>query len=177
MLKISLKIEDEDGCEYSVKEVLQLFKAVEVIQNDERKVEKQQQAELFPCYSVQAMPIKGGGEWNLDQPTYARWESDFVGVNCKAELDKARAWLLANPNRLKTAKGMPAFCRNWLRRAYQATVDAVKMERQCKPEPKVTATPLNGSQARFALVKQGCQDARDWTDDECINQAKARNLC
>ena len=175
-IKISLTIEDDDGGTYTVREVLELFKAIEGINADEKKVEKKETASLFPCYAVQPMPTKGGGEWNLDQPTYAKWQSDFVGVNVAGELAKARTWLLANPSRLKTPKGMPSFCRNWLRRAFDATVEMVKQERDHMPEPHKPKM-IDAGVARFRLIKSGVHDARDWSDSKCVRVAGESNLC
>lgn len=55
--------------------------------------------------------------WALTASRVAEWASLYPSLDVEAECRKALAWVSANPDRRKTAKGMPAFLVNWLNRA------------------------------------------------------------
>ncbi len=46
-----------------------------------------------------------------------RWRDLYPRVDVVTELNKAVAWLEANPTRQKTIRGMPKFCVGWLNRS------------------------------------------------------------
>jgi hypothetical protein len=66
-------------------------------------------------------PVRDGQWWTLAPSLQAELEQDYPAVSVAAELRKARAWLVANPRRRKTARGMPRFLVGWLNRANRAT--------------------------------------------------------
>lgn len=79
-------------------------------------------AELDPASStppVLEFPTVGpdGHTWGVSQPAVDAWARDFPTVDVLAELRKAHAWIVANPGKRKTARGMPAFCVRWLTKA------------------------------------------------------------
>ena len=63
----------------------------------------------FPCQGKQK-------EWHLLAPTIAEWQATYPGLDVFAEIKKARAWIMANPEKRKTARGMPAFLLRWFNR-------------------------------------------------------------
>ncbi len=69
---------------------------------------------------VGTMPTLGGGEWGVTQVLLDGWTAAYPGIDVKAELRKAKAWLLSNPTNAKTARGMGRFCNGWLERAQNA---------------------------------------------------------
>jgi hypothetical protein len=68
---------------------------------------------------VLVFPTTGpaGKEWLLSREQVTAWRSLFPTLDVLAEARKALAWVIANPGRRKTVKGMPKFLVNWLTRA------------------------------------------------------------
>lgn len=64
----------------------------------------------FPCVG------DGAKTWPLVASKLAEYRGSFPGVDVEAELRKARQWLLDNPGRRKTARGMAAYLGRWLGR-------------------------------------------------------------
>lgn len=83
-------------------------------------------------------PIIGKGPkfWPLTQGYVAELAGDYPGLDVLGECRSARAWCVANPNRKKTAKGMPAFIVNWLNRAVKGGGQRVPVT--AKPQPAYT---------------------------------------
>lgn len=71
---------------------------------------------------VLVFPVIGRGpkSWALTGDYLIDLAKDYPTLDVLAECRAARAWCVANPNRQKTAKGMPAFLVNWLNRAVSA---------------------------------------------------------
>lgn len=71
-----------------------------------------------PADSVLAFPTVGTGptEWHLTRSQVSDWSELFPGVDVLAECRKALAWVLANPAKRKTHRGMPSFLVRWLQR-------------------------------------------------------------
>ncbi len=61
-------------------------------------------------------PLRAGF-WQLDPKKVAIWEQLYPSLDVQQELNKAWAWLDANPSRRKTAIGMSRFLVSWLMRA------------------------------------------------------------
>jgi uncharacterized protein YdaU (DUF1376 family) len=53
----------------------------------------------------------------LTEGQMARWCASYPNLDVAGECRRASEWIAANPERRKTAKGMPAFLVNWLNRA------------------------------------------------------------
>jgi hypothetical protein len=60
---------------------------------------------------------KGAKEWALTGHAVAEWTQDFPGLDVLRECRAALAWTKANPEKRKTARGMPAFLVRWLTRS------------------------------------------------------------
>lgn len=56
-------------------------------------------------------------QWALRESKVAEYESAFPGIDVRAECRKALQWVLDNPGKRKTPKGMPRFLGLWLGRA------------------------------------------------------------
>ena len=66
---------------------------------------------------VRHFAIRGGSTWPLTQSRLDRYREAFPELDVDHEIWMAALWCNDNPNRRKTAKGMPAFLTNWLKRA------------------------------------------------------------
>lgn len=64
----------------------------------------------FPC-------VGASKEWQLTNAKLAEWQEAFPAMDVPAEVRKARQWLVDNPGRMKTAKGMTKFLFGWLERS------------------------------------------------------------
>lgn len=58
-----------------------------------------------------------GKEWHAPPDLLEGFAAAFPGVSVPAECAKARVWLLANPTKRKTDRGMPKFLNGWMERA------------------------------------------------------------
>jgi len=56
-------------------------------------------------------------QWHFRQSLMDPFQEAYPNVDVLAELAKAKAWLVANPTKRKTARGMPAFLNRWLSRS------------------------------------------------------------
>lgn len=57
-------------------------------------------------------------EWELTQEYLDELKAMYPTLDVMAEVLSSKSWLLANPGRWKTAKGMPRFLDGWLRRSW-----------------------------------------------------------
>jgi hypothetical protein len=64
-----------------------------------------------------AFPLKSDGEWKAPPSLLAELKTAFPHADLDGEMRKARAWLVSNPSKRKTAHGMPRFLNSWLSRA------------------------------------------------------------
>jgi hypothetical protein len=64
----------------------------------------------FPCNG----PVKA---WRLTASKVAEYQESFPGMDILAEARKALQWIRDNPEKRKTAKGLPRFLGSWLTRA------------------------------------------------------------
>ena len=78
-------------------------------------VEPKEQS-LFPDDVILVFPCIGSGAkaWRLFRSQLERWQSLFPWIDCLAQCRGALAWIEANQERRKTAKGMPRFLVRWL---------------------------------------------------------------
>lgn len=91
------------------------IKEVEVVEGVEVKTNAQTSIEVHAVFSL---PVVGSGKpWPVTQEVYDAWTRAYPGINVMAELEKATAWLVSNPRRGKTARGMSKFANSWLSRA------------------------------------------------------------
>jgi len=70
---------------------------------------------------VIALPVKDGSEFEITEDLVAEWSAAYPGVDVRGELAKARVWLRASPQNLKTRRGMGKFVVGWLGRSAKPT--------------------------------------------------------
>lgn len=63
---------------------------------------------------VIGLPLNDGSEHFIYQDNVNEWAILYPSVDIIKELRKMRGWLLANPNRSKTKRGITRFVNNWL---------------------------------------------------------------
>jgi hypothetical protein len=63
------------------------------------------------------LPVVGGGDWVPTAEHVEAWRAAYPGVDLTREWAAMRSWLLANPTRGKTRRGMAAFVNRWLGKA------------------------------------------------------------
>jgi len=81
-------------------------------------------------------PLKDGGEYLLTAAKLAEYQSNFPLMDVEQELRIARQWLLDNPERRKTERGMLRFLTGWLIRTREWRL-AKAGQVQAAPQPKV----------------------------------------
>ena len=62
-------------------------------------------------------PLAGGAEHAITSTHVAELSRLYPGVDPEQELRKAKGWLIANPTRRKTPRGIARFLHGWLCRA------------------------------------------------------------
>lgn len=82
--------------------------------------------------AVIGLPTVSDGDFPIFDPDIAEWSSAFPGVDVRQQLAAMRQWLLANPTRRKTRRGMRKFVVAWLDRRQNAGP---------APLPRATAPP------------------------------------
>ena len=66
---------------------------------------------------VASLPLANGREYPVYEGLVREFRSAYPGVDIMAELPRIRAWLVSNPTKRKTVKGMARFINNWLSKA------------------------------------------------------------
>ncbi len=59
----------------------------------------------------------GQTEWNLTQALLDEFVEAYPGIDVMAQIRKAKAWIVSNPGKRKTPRGMPKFLNGWLEKA------------------------------------------------------------
>lgn len=71
-----------------------------------------------PADSVMEFPTTGTVQaWHLTTAKLAEWQTTYDTLDVPQECRKARQWILDNPAKRKTARGMAGFLGRWLNRA------------------------------------------------------------
>lgn len=71
---------------------------------------------LDPEFMTFPIVGNGGEEWSMGYEYLIELSEAFPDLDIKAECQKARAWLVSNNSRRKTARGMKTFLFGWLER-------------------------------------------------------------
>lgn len=74
---------------------------------------------VFPCEGSK-------GQWRVPPEFYGMLKRSYQTLDVDHELRKAYAWLMANPGKRKTSRGMTRFLVNWLNRAVDCGVRHTK---------------------------------------------------
>jgi len=88
------------------------------------------------------LPLNDGIEYPVSQEQCHEWAGLYPAVDVIQQLRQMRAWLIANPRRRKTARGINGFIVNWLSRE------------QDKP----------GRKSTYSAETQQKQGRKSWTD-------------
>ena len=88
------------------------------------------------------LPLNDGTEYPVSQEQCHEWAGLYPAVDVIQQLRQMRAWLIANPRRRKTARGINGFIVNWLSRE------------QDKP----------GRKGVYSAENQQKQGRKSWTD-------------
>lgn len=79
---------------------------------------------------VITLTLNDGSEWPVTTEMVTEWSSLYPAVDVMQQLRNMRGWLLSNPNKRKTGRGIKAFINTWLTkeqdrpRARSGTMDA-----------------------------------------------------
>lgn len=83
------------------------------------------------------LPCVSGEDYPVSEADLVEWGQSFPAVDSRQQLSAIRSWLIANPTRRKTRKGMRRFVVSWLDRA---------QNRAPAPQRQATAPPRASSQ-------------------------------
>ncbi len=72
------------------------------------------------CAEAPGLPLENGREHFVRQSEVEEWKRLYPQVNVLQELRGMRGWLLANPEKKKTAEGIVRFINAWLSKAQHA---------------------------------------------------------
>ncbi|MDW8100854.1 MAG: hypothetical protein RML36_15380 [Anaerolineae bacterium] len=111
---------------------------------------------VFPCRGTKRY-------WALTPSLLNHWQELYQELDVLAEAKKALAWVSANVNRRKTARGMPRFLVAWFNRAIdrgrwktipasatkQSIMDTLDAMTERSPEPQEDPPHKNNGQAPF----------------------------
>lgn len=99
----------------------------------------------FPCVGT------GEKTWTPTQEDLDRWTEAYPALNIATELRQMEAWIQANPQRRKTASGMPRFVVNWLNRS----------QNKALPPRSTRTVPLQPQNERERLIQERAERERD----------------
>lgn len=81
--------------------------------------EKREAVSRGPAEMTPKLPLEDGTEYAVPEEIRRGWLKAYPGLLVDQELERMRAWLQANPQKRKTARGILRFCNAWLSRAQQ----------------------------------------------------------
>jgi hypothetical protein len=70
-----------------------------------------------PAYSspvIQTLPLREGGDFQVHQSFIAELEPLYPSVDVAATIGEMKGWLIGNPTKRKTRRGVTAFITRWL---------------------------------------------------------------
>lgn len=111
-------------------------------------------------FTAVVFPVNGGKVWRMDDALANQLAIAYPKLDIAQELDRAKAWLLANPSRMKTARGMGRFVSNWMSTAdtrRQVTVAAgakAQPERSYRGENDPTIDWWAGAEEHKAALEE-----------------------
>ena len=112
--------------------------------------------------AVMTFPVKGKTKtWNLHQAKIDEWREAFSGADVLAELRKARQWLIDNPKRQKTNRGMHSFLFRWLERSQNSGRIAAESDNQSQTERSEYRKRMAETQARREAAEKSRQEAAE----------------
>lgn len=73
------------------------------------------------------LPLLGGGTYTVKKPQAEEWQRLYPLADLPQELRNMRGWLLANPEKQKTADNIERFINNWLSNAHAKSLEKQTM--------------------------------------------------
>jgi hypothetical protein len=129
-------------------------------QEQEQKKEQKKEKEIAPSADaldapatpppppVALLPANDGSEYGVSAAQVAGWSAAYPGVDVPAELRRIREWLLANPARRKTSRGMAKFANSWLSRQ--------------QDRPRINGTPAKKNPDDMTFAEFIASDSRPY---------------
>ncbi|OEE65890.1 hypothetical protein A1OO_08765 [Enterovibrio norvegicus FF-33] len=96
------------------------------------------------------LPLKGGGSSPVTQSDIETLSKTYSTVDVKSEIAKAADWLISNPTRRKTPRGIKRFITGWLSRSSERLGRPTSMSQQARIEAQ------NASAVQEWLESQVC---------------------
>ena len=124
-----------------------------------------------PSPDCPEFPTKGPvRDWQATADQVARWRELYPGLDVRHELRKAHEWVLANPSRAKTSRGMAGFVLNWLSRATDRPRNA---QPSFAPLPAAPPKPPR-VHTRRDLLSQEIRDAEAFKRTDRVAELRRR---
>ena len=118
--------------------------------------------------TVLAFPCNGNVKsWNLTENKIAEYRESFPSLDILSEAKKSLQWIRDNPDRKKTARGMPRFLGSWLGRANDRSNGS-----KVQQPSRATVIPLPPGDAAFI---RGKIDWNDWSEKTLAKEHIALN--
>lgn len=125
-----------------------------------------------PCFIE--LPVLNGKEFRVSVKLVAEYSRSYPAVNVEYELGKMRSWLISNPKKGKTSKGILRFVNTWLARCQDdggSRVPCAVVEQ--KPIlPPIDAHKIKRQQIEEKLRKKGYRE----TDEFWIESLQKEGL-
>ena len=90
---------------------------------------------------ITALPLKNGSEWFPTVSDFAEFTAAFPDLDLEAEFKKMRLWLLSNPTKRKTQKGIRAFVVRWMINSRRVVVKVPDFMKEDYIPPEEAADP------------------------------------
>ena len=78
--------------------------------------------DLFQVEAVCYLPVKGGDKFPVTKEFYQKAKDTYKNVDVKQQLMEMDMWLVSNPSKQKTKRGMTKFINGWLSRSSKAPI-------------------------------------------------------
>jgi len=153
------------------------------VEDDRRKKEpKQENTKLVPspdggetgALSEWEFPVVGGKEkvWTLPQALLDEYVAAYPALDIPQHLRAARAWLVTNTSRRKTARGMAKFLNGWLERNQNRGRNGKSVEALSGRGDVIGKVEQRREQLRGVLVKR--HGVRDGAEQERLIDEQLR---
>ena len=86
---------------------------------DRCTLNKQNETSIYNIYNNmcdKVLPIQGG-EYEISDRFISELKKAYPDLDIEGEINKMRVWLIANPSKMKTKRGITRFINSWLSRA------------------------------------------------------------
>lgn len=118
---------------------------------------------------VAELPCVSGEPYPISAADVAEWRKAFPGVDVFQQIGAMRSWLIANPTRRKTLRGMRKFVVSWLDRR----------QNSAPPEQRATAPPAARNVGEFSrnqiMTPRQQIDVTDYSRG-CLDESNGRRL-